>query len=310
MLPEGLQALPYMPVVVALTPWFTLLAIVALLLAVVSRRWLTMLIAIAVIGGQVWWQKPFFSGASTLQANDAEAISATRANTSDMIARVMTFNVYKGQADAQAIVDTVRDQRVEILALQETTDEFIDALNNAGIHSYLPYSQISSSDGKSGNGLWSATPLSHPVDDEVGSGASFMPGGTISFGDGKAQIRFVSVHTVSPKPGYWKQWRQTLDELALMRSRTDDRYVFMGDFNSTMDHTPFRAFLGTRFRDATMSSGHGFTFTWPADKAPIPRFADIDHIVIDQRINAGQMQVVRIVGSDHAALLGTIEVGE
>ena len=43
----------------------------------------------------------------------------------DAYARVMTFNVYKGQADAQSIVNLVRDQRVEVLALQETTDDFV-----------------------------------------------------------------------------------------------------------------------------------------------------------------------------------------
>lgn len=310
MLPSELQSLPYIPVIVAATPWFALLALLALILAVISRRWIAMLAAIACLGGQIWWQKPFFSASSSLQANTTGAISATRANTGDMTARVMTFNVYKGHADPQAIVDVVSSQRVEILALQETTDDFVDALNKAGIQSYLPYSQVSSSDGVYGNGLWSATPLAEPVDDEVNSSASFMPSGTVSFGGGKANIRFVSVHTTAPVPGYWRQWRRSLDELALMRSHTADRYVFMGDFNATVDHTPFRNFLGTRFADATMSSGHGFTFTWPTQKPPLPRFAGIDHVVIDQRIIAGQMQVMQIKGADHAALLGTIEIEE
>ena len=104
-------------------------------------------------------------------------MASTRADTGDMIARVMTFNVYKGHADAKAIVDIVRDQRVEVLALQETTNDFVKKLDEAGIHSYLPYSQVSSSDGVCGNGIWSATELGRPVDDEVGSSASFMTTG-------------------------------------------------------------------------------------------------------------------------------------
>ncbi len=47
----------------------------------------------------------------------------------------MTCNVFKGRADAQEIVDVVRSERVEVLALQETTDAFVDDLNNAGIAS-------------------------------------------------------------------------------------------------------------------------------------------------------------------------------
>ena len=59
------------------------------------------------------------------------------------------LNVYKGQADPQAIVELVRDQRVEVLALQETTEDFVKKLNEAGIEHYLPYAQVSSSDGVS-----------------------------------------------------------------------------------------------------------------------------------------------------------------
>lgn len=307
-LPEDLQALPYIPVIVSATPWFVILAVLALILSVISRRWIAMLMALACIGLQVWWQWPFFSASTKLPAAVDAAMASTRADTGDMIARVMTFNVYKGHADAKAIVDIVRDQRVEVLALQETTNDFVKKLDEAGIHSYLPYSQVSSSDGVYGNGIWSATELGRPVDDEVGSSASFMPGGTVTLGGGKAQLRFVSVHTTAPIPGYWSRWKRSLDELASMRSHEGSRYVFMGDFNATTDHTPFRNILGNRFSDAARQSGHGFTFTWPSNKLPLPRFAGIDHIVLDKDIIAGQMQVKSVAGSDHAALLATIVV--
>ena len=219
----------------------------------------------------------------------------------------MTFNVYKGQADPQAIVELVRDQRVEVLALQETTEDFVKKLNEAGIEHYLPYAQVSSSDGVFGNGLWSATPLADPADDDVNSSASFMPGGTVDMGG--QQIRFISVHTTAPVPGYWQQWKRSLDELGLMRGHPDTRYIFMGDFNATYDHTPFRDFLGDRFVDAARESGHGFTFSWPTNRAAVPMFAGIDHVVLDQGMKAGQCKVVKVEGSDHAALLVTVAVG-
>lgn len=306
MLPENLQSLPYVPAVVSFTPWFTLVALLALLFALPAKRWGVALVAVALIGAQVWWQAPFFRSTSPLSQAAKNAVSAARMNTHDAYARVMTMNVYKGRADAKAIVETVRDQRVEVLALQETTCGFIAALEQAGIADYLPYSHISSADGIYGNGLWSASPLGNAVDDEVNSSASFMPGGTVNFGD--TAIRFVSVHTTSPKPGTWNHWRRSLDELARMRAKTGVRYVFMGDFNATTDHTPFRNFLGTRFRDGAQLAGHGFTFTWPNNRPHVPAFAGIDHVVVDQGITAGQLGVVAIPGSDHAALLATIAV--
>ncbi len=257
MLPEDLQALPYIPVIVSATPWFVILAVLALILSVISRRWIAMLMALACIGPQVWWQWPFFSASTKLPAAVDAAMASTRADPGNMIARVMTFNVYKGHADAKAIVDMVRDQRVEVLALQETTNDFIKKLDEAGIHSYLPYSQVSSSDGVYGNGIWSATELGRPVDDEVGSSASFMPGGTVTFGGGKAQLRFVSVHTTAPIPGYWSRWKRSLDELASMRSREGSRYVFMGDFNATTDHRRSAISWGTGSRTPRGSRGTG-----------------------------------------------------
>ena len=305
-LPSDLQELPYVPVVVSATPWFLLLSAIALILAFVSRRVVTAVVAIALLALNVWWQYPFFHTQEKLPGRAMSAVAQPNPITDDAYARVMTFNVYKGHADAQAIVDTVRDQRVEVLALQETTDAFVSRLKAAGIEDYLPYSQVSSSDGVYGNGLWSATPLADPADDDVNSSASFMPGGTVAFSGGAKRVRFVSVHTTAPVPGYWRQWKRSLDELALMRSHTDSTYVFMGDFNATYDHTPFREFLGDRFSDAARQAGHGFTFTWPANRVKPPAFAGIDHVVVDRGIVAGQMQVKRIAGSDHAALLATL----
>ncbi|WEV69720.1 endonuclease/exonuclease/phosphatase family protein [Bifidobacterium sp. ESL0775] len=307
-LPEELQSLPYVPVVVAFTPWFALLGLVALVLALASRKWIAALLSLLCLGLQGWWQYSYFVPQNHLDDAAVQAVSGNRANTGDGYARVMTANVYKGRASAKAIVEAVRDQRVEVLAMQETTSPFIHALKAEGINDYLPYFQVASSDHKYGNALFSATPLDSPNDDDVDSSASFMPGGTVSFGSAKTPIRFVSVHTTSPKPGYWGKWRTSLDEVAALRSHKDTKYVLMGDFNATTDHTPFRNVLGTRFHDAAQSAGRGFVFSWPADIPHFPKFAGIDHIVLDQGIVAGQVGTLPIPGSDHAALLATIAV--
>lgn len=306
-LPADVQELPYVPIIVAATPWFAILALLALLLAVLSRRVIALLLALVALGLGMYWQYPFFlPTAASLPQAAHNAMVSPDPNTKDAFARVMTCNVFKGQADPQAIVDLVRDQRVEVLALQETTDDFVQRLKQAGIEEYLPYAQVSSSDGVFGNGIWSATPLGNPADDDVNSSASFMPGGTVDLGGNR--IRFVSVHTTAPVPGYWHQWKRSLDELGLMRTHTDTRYIFMGDFNATYDHAPFRDFLGDRFQDATRASAHGFTFSWPTNRPYLPRFAGIDHVVLDRGMTAGQCKTVKVPGSDHAALLATVSV--
>ena len=263
--------------------------------------------AVLAIALQAFWQYPFFYQPSKLPRAAVAAASGETVNTDDGYARLMTCNVYKGRADAREIVDLVRSEHVEVLALQETTDAFVDDLNRAGIASYLPYAQVSSSDGVYGNGLWSASPLDDPSDDDVDSSASFMPGATVAFNDGQTQIRFVSVHTTSPTDGYWQQWKRSLDELGRLRYDTSRRYVFMGDFNATDDHTPFRNFLGARFTDAAKQAAGGLVFTWPANIDYVPTFAGIDHIVLDSGMLAGRVKSLKIDGSDHKALLATVQ---
>lgn len=73
--------------------------LVALLLAIVSRRILAALIAIAAIACNGYWQYPFFYSTDPLPQAAQNAVAVASPNTSDTYARVMTFNVYKGQAD-------------------------------------------------------------------------------------------------------------------------------------------------------------------------------------------------------------------
>ena len=59
-LPAEIQAWPYAPIIVSLVPWFAILAVIALVCGIVSKRTMSVLLAIAAIALQVWWQYPFF----------------------------------------------------------------------------------------------------------------------------------------------------------------------------------------------------------------------------------------------------------
>ena len=201
----------------------------------------------------------------------------------------------------------MRDQHVEVLALQETTPQFVQRLEQAGIGDYLPYAVSASSGSGYGNGLWSAQPLQQPADAEFPSSASAMPAGTIRFDNGALPVRFVSVHTTSPTAQSWDLWRKSLTEMQQLTARTGTQYVLMGDFNATYDHAVFRDLLGSRFQDAARASGHGLVFSWPADKPWLPAFSGIDHIVTERGVVVGQVSTMRIGGSDHRALLATLD---
>ena len=248
---------------------------------------------------------------STLAADDGQATTF----------RVMTCNVYKGNANAERIVELVRENNIQVLALQETTVDFVNELKAAGIDELLPYSQRSSSDGVYGNGVWSTLPLSDAASDDIGSSASAMPAGTIEVTrpDGTtARLRLVSVHTCSPALGYWDLWEKSIAEIGVARERLaeDDSldYVLLGDFNATYDHAPFREMLGEgtaagapRLHDAARECGAGIMSTWPAN-LEIPAFCSIDHVVTSERVVATEVSTAEVPGSDHLALIATLEL--
>lgn len=324
LLPSSLSALPFVPLVVAATPAYALLAAVALALTLVPLAWaghhasraLVRLGTLAVIALELVWFAPC--------AVPAPRVAQAREDEAATTLTVMTCNVYKGAADPQAIVDAVREQDVDVLCLQETTVSFVESLQAAGLDELLPYSQRSSSDGVYGNGVWSTRPLEDVATDDIGSSASAMPAGTISVerADGSvARVRIVSVHTCSPGPGYWDLWRRSIEELGIVRERlaTDSSvgYVLAGDFNATWDHASFREMLGedasadsetgAALHDAAHECGQGLVTTWP-QVAGLPSLAGIDHVVTSDGVVATSVRSLAIPGTDHKALIVTLSV--
>lgn len=322
MLPASLAALPFVANVVSLTPWLVGSAVIALAFSFIpawrhhhEARLFVRIIAACAIALEVAWQAPFFIPSqrvtSALAADDSQATTL----------RVMTCNVYKGNASAERIVELVRENNIQVLALQETTVDFVSELKAAGIDELLPYSERSSSDGVYGNGVWSALPLSDAASDDIGSSASAMPAGTIEVTrpDGAtARLRIVSVHTCSPALGYWDLWEKSITEIGVARERLAEHdsldYVLLGDFNATYDHAPFREMLGEgtaadspRLHDAARECGAGITSTWPAN-LEIPAFCSIDHVVTSERVVATEVSTAEVPGSDHLALIATLEL--
>lgn len=306
LLPQDWQTIPYASFVIALSPWFALAALIALICAVITRRAFIIIVSIACLVLQVWWQLPYYHNGKSLSSQALQIMAQSQADTQDAVMRVMTVNVYRGAAEAQEIVNTVRDQHVEVLAMQETTDDFMQRLQDAGLEQMLPYHITSSADHVFGNSLWSASPLHDLAETEINSSASFMPAGTVDLDHDRVQVRFVSVHTTSPSSITWKLWDQSITELSEMTSAENTQYVLMGDFNATTDHAVFRNILSTRYKDASLASGHGLQFTYPANTW-LPAMSGIDHIIIPNDVTVGQVQTVRISGSDHKALLATLE---
>ncbi|GAB14702.1 hypothetical protein ARGLB_074_00520 [Arthrobacter globiformis NBRC 12137] len=317
------------------TPWLVIPAALALALALLGRRPVVTAAAVLLLGAQLFWLwTPDAGRADAVQdgAGQTEA-GRTGAGASDpgstVPLTVMSINSRFGRADAAEIVRLVRDNGVELLAIQEHTQALEDRLAAEGLGTLLPNRISSPVD----NGSGSATYSKHPIQ-AIGlipdrpfqiptfrltvpvAGAGNTTSGNTSPGRAAATLEVTNVHTVPPVAGRVGQWRSDLESLGRLVARigTDGQgnQLLLGDFNATYDHSEFRRLLdggpgGRKLVDVGTASGARFTPTWPMDGRPLPGIT-IDHVVTSARIPASGYAVHRVAGTDHAAVLATLDV--
>ncbi|WP_220139968.1 endonuclease/exonuclease/phosphatase family protein [Nocardia huaxiensis] len=233
--------------------------------------------------------------------------SAERADGSSL--RVLTVNMQFGAADPAALVEFVRAHAIDVLALQEYTAEAESALRTAGLDQELPFHQTNPLAKASGSAVYSRHTL-------VDGGVRTNPGqfaqsyATVVTAAGRRVI-VESVHTTPPAHlDNLAYWRRDLNSQP-RTSGTEVPRILAGDFNSTLDHGPFRDLLTRGYRDAADTVGSGFTATWGpyegrhGDRKPIPPIT-IDHVLADSRLGIAGVSAHTIPRTDHRALLAVL----
>lgn len=307
-LPTDLANGRIVPEVVSFVPLALIPTIICLAIALLSRRRLLLVVCVLALAINGWWHAGYFAGRARV-SSAAEYTVSTSAATDDSYARVMTINTLNGAASAKQIVEVCRAEHVEVLCLQELTNGMVADLTAAGIDEVLPYHVVSegasaiSNGGR--NGIWTAAPQDSVSRNLLPIETSSMPAADIVIGS--ITVRIVSVHPNSPVRGAEGLWDKGLSVIGSL-SDYGHGYLIMGDFNSTWDHARFRTLLGTRFADASQASGEGFHMTYPSNKI-VPSLIEIDHIVYarDSGITVSSLKAVEITGTDHKALIGTLE---
>ena len=308
------------PQVAAFIPWLTLPAVLLCAAAAATKRCVLVLLYGLLVAAQVVWHAGYFVPAANLPAAAQRQVVAER-SADDNTLRLMTLNCMNGQADAAAIVRAVQSENVELLALQEVSEDLLARLKKAGIAEVLPHRLVGKAGTRDNGGVNCLFSLA-PLDDETASalpaeaGASATPAATLELGNG-TKVRFLSVHPSSPKTGERGLWNTSLVSLG-QSVRADVQYVLLGDFNATWDHLRFRRLLGNAgLVDASQQAGEGFHMTYPSDPALSLRYApvpvpfsvmEIDHILYPRNgsVAVAGLHTMKIPGTDHAALLGTL----
>jgi endonuclease/exonuclease/phosphatase (EEP) superfamily protein YafD len=213
--------------------------------------------------------------------------------------RVATLNAYVGRADPRAVVRLVRDERIDVLAVQELPSAGVSALAEAGLDELLPYQELHPEYDTS---IYSRTPLSHGGPLDAGTG---WPQTTADVPVGGRIVRLVAVHTYYPL-GDADRWTRDMTALASVARSSGPDTVFLGDFNASLDHAPMRELLAAGLTDTHAELGRGWARTWPADMSLVPPLIQIDHVLHGSGLAGVSVSERTIPGTDHRMVIAEL----
>ncbi|MBM7811824.1 endonuclease/exonuclease/phosphatase family protein [Saccharothrix algeriensis] len=281
----GVDGTRHMVAATALVPYFTVAGVLLGAVALLLRRWLVGAVTLVV--------------ALVLVATVApRAFPDARPAGVGQQVRVMSANLLVGKAEAEALVDAVRDHEVDVLALQELTPAMVRDFERAGLDEVLPHRVFLAEPGGSGSGIASR----HPLTPRTLAGPSTLrQAGALVDLPGE-DLEVLSVHPLPPVvPDGPEHWQRDMAGLP-GRDPGGPFRVLAGDFNATLDHVGLRRLLDQGYVDAADQVGAGLAATWPAG-AVWPPPVVIDHVLVDDRCPVEAFQVVDVPGSDHRAIV-------
>jgi endonuclease/exonuclease/phosphatase (EEP) superfamily protein YafD len=236
-------------------------------------------------------------------AVSAFGLSATPTAGGAETVTLLSSNMEFGGADAQDIVNGVREHRADVVVLVELTPQAVTRLKAAGLDEALPYVVGTPEAGTTGAEIRSRWPLTL-LDSGKGAGGSLFwepyvvvqrPGGA---------FRVKAIHTRQPIVSA-RGWRQDLERIRAwqLAQPADQPLLLAGDFNASQGHPAFRAMLDG-LTDAHRATGGGWVRTWPQGRR-IPPFVQLDH-VLGRSVTPVDAGVTPVRGTDHAAVWATV----
>ncbi len=221
------------------------------------------------------------------------------------VMRMGTINLQYGQGDASEVVSLVREERVDLLAVEELTPGAVERLSAAGLDAELPFRFVLPEPAAGGTGLWSRWPL-RDARQVSGMGAASLlavtdvPGvGTVTTG---------ALHPARPDVFSHRLWSAEHSRLRAELGGLSGTVVVAGDFNATLDHAPMRRLLRDGYADAADSAGAGLNRTWPHGFGLPTTMISLDHVLTRGPLVGTAVRGREISGSDHGAVVAEIAV--
>jgi endonuclease/exonuclease/phosphatase family metal-dependent hydrolase len=229
----------------------------------------------------------------------------------------MTFNVGNGLARPRQLVEALRDEDADIVALQELSDQQAEAIEKDLIADFP--NQVLVPAGFAGKGVLSRYPLLHSRSLEL---YPERPDLTVRLDIDGVPLSIVAGH---PPPPRLHGAHLTFDQHALAQLETLANHaieeapaILLGDMNMTPGHAVYTRFVTLGLVDAFAQAGSGRGWTLPVrvgqgrikhglQRVPLHALARVDYIWLTPGLRAESAWVGRDGGSDHLPVLARIQ---
>ena len=246
------------------------------------------LVGLVGLGVHLWWFAPQVTG--SVPTVDAGARTLT----------VMTTNIYADGGDPVQVVAEAERARVDVLVVQEITEQALSRMDAAGLGELLAY-RIGTPRGSEGTMVFANERLGEP---------ELLPTQFESWRVTVGTLTMLAVHPVSPVspwgPDQWREEHRVIREAAV----EGDVDMIVGDLNASADHPVQRQLEAEGFRDAAEMANEGWQPTWPANDMGsfrgLPPVVRIDHVMIGPELVALDTRTVEIEGTDHLAVIAEV----
>jgi endonuclease/exonuclease/phosphatase (EEP) superfamily protein YafD len=210
---------------------------------------------------------------------------------------VMFANVERSNTEFSKLVEAVRVETPDIVALAEVDEVWLEALEE--LRAEYPYQIAFPRDDNFGSALLSRVPLSESSVEFVGP--SGPPSIFATVEDDSGPWRVVVTHPIPPFSAFeFDSRNQQLAELSEEIAGSSLLVVLLGDLNATL-WSPFLSEFRRTSGLESASSGLRALYTWPVG---LPLLAlGLDHCLHSEAALPRGFRVLRSFGSDHFPIL-------
>jgi len=274
-------------------PWALLPSYLLLVVGLLARRIPLLALSLIVVVAHIGFVAPELASTRSVSAAAADAPQL----------RVVTSNVWVGNNRVRDLFDEVTATDPDLVTFHELDASHSNVLRAHPLLTLLPNVHAN----QHGTVILSRYPILERRTVTIDGRAA--PDATIDV-DGRS-LRVMSVHPSTPL-GNHRSWDQALADLTESVAEAPEPLLVLGDFNSTMQHQPFRELLERgNLRDGHNEQGSGWGGTWPTNRPAVNLLGvplRIDHILANDGAEFISFDHISNTGSDHRGLVADIAV--